>query len=504
MNAVIIVLYLVAMLGLGLWATRRAHSQDDYRVAGRSLGMVMYTGTMSAVVIGGSATVGGVALGYRYGISALWMVTAIALGLLLLSLFIAGPMQKVKVYTVNQVLQLRYGKQAVAQISSVVTVLYTMALAINSTSVYATIFAVLFTGLGTINSVLIGGSIVVIYSVFGGMWSITLTDMMQFIFMTVGMFFILLPFSLYHAGGISGLTANLPDVFFSPTGIGFHMIITYLVIFVFGMLIGQDIWQRVFTSASPHVAKWGGVLSSIYVIAYAVVGAVIGMCGRVIIPNLEKEQFGDVFAMLATGYVPDVLGGIVLAAGVAAMMSTASGTLIASATVMRVDIAPAIMKLFTGNQDGLDKHGNQLLVDRLFVAVLGVIVTGLAMFLHDPVMGMVIAYDILVGGLFIPIVGGLFWKRANAAGAAAAMAAGTVAVIAGMVWYGPLENEPIYVGLLASLAAFVVVSLLTKPTPQAVVDAWTHRLAHGVDTNTHHNESVNATVPETEKEAALL
>ena len=475
LNMWVIVIYLVSMLALGLFGARRAKNQDDYRLAGRSLGMGMYVSTMSAVVIGGSATVGGVALGYQYGISGFWMVTAIAIGLLLLSLFIAGPMRRVRVYTVNQVLHLRYGREAVARTSSVVTVLYTMALAINSTSVYATIFAVLFPGLGGVKSVLLGGAIVVLYSVFGGMWSITLTDMMQFIFMTLGMFFILLPFSLYHAGGISGLVSALPDTFFSVSGIGTGMIITYLVIFVFGMLIGQDIWQRMFTSASPEIAKKGGVLSAIYVILYSLAGAVIGMCGRVIIPDVDKDHYGDVFAMLAQGYVPTILGGVVLAAGVAAMMSTASGTLIAAATVMRVDLAPIFVKSMKTNEDD-DGASIAIGNDRIFVFVLGIIATGLAMTLHDPVMGMVIAYDILVGGLFIPIVGALAWKRANGTGAMASMIVGAIAVIVAMFVYGPLANEPIYWGLACSLVAFIVGSLLTKPTDPKLLAIWEKRV----------------------------
>ncbi len=485
MYAVItIIIYLLLMVGLGLWATRRSKNVEDYRLAGRQLGPLMYTGTMSAVVIGGSATVGGVALGYQHGISALWMVTAIAAGLLLLSLFIAGPVRRVKVYTINQVLDLRYGKGTTSKVSSLVTVLYTLTLAINSTSVYATIFVVLFPNMGRGWAVFLGGSVVVLYSVFGGMWSITLTDMMQFIFMTVGMFFILLPFSLYHAGGISGLTAALPDTFFSPTGIGFQMVVTYFVTFTLGMLIGQDIWQRVFTSRTPAVAKWGGTASAIYVTLYAITGAIIGMAGRVIIPNVEEGKYGEVFAMLANGYLPPILGGIVLAAGVAAMMSTASGTLIAAATVTRVDIAPVVKSLLRGGDASVEHPDDGgIKADRIYVLIFGIFVTFMAVFLTDPVMGMVIGYDFLVGGLFIPVLGGLVWKRATGTGAWTAMLAGVVAVTIGMFIFGPLENEPIYVGLAASLIVFVVVSLATPATPHSVWENWQARLA-----SRHHQE----------------
>ena len=90
MNVAIIVAYLVAMVAIGLVAARRARSAEDYRVAGRRLGPVFYTGTMAAVVLGGASTVGGIALGHTYGLSGMGLVVAIAEGNLALSLFFAG------------------------------------------------------------------------------------------------------------------------------------------------------------------------------------------------------------------------------------------------------------------------------------------------------------------------------------------------------------------------------------------------------------------------------
>ncbi|OKL53067.1 hypothetical protein BSZ39_11465 [Bowdeniella nasicola] len=256
------------------------------------------------------------------------------------------------------------------------------------------------------------------------------------------------------------------------------MAITYFVTFTLGMLIGQDIWQRVFTSRTPAIAKWVGTASAIYATLYAIAGAVIGMAGRVVIPDVKDGHYGEVFALLATGYVPSVLGGIVLAAGVAAMMSTASGALIAAATVTRVDIAPVVKSLLRGGKEqakaqlqdlstaeAISEH-DQLAdegginADRIYVLVFGIFVTFMAVFLTDPVMGMVIGYDFLVGGLFVPILGGLIWKRATATDAWTAMIVGTIAVVIGMLTFGALENEPIYIGLGASLVTFVV-SLLT-------------------------------------------
>jgi solute:Na+ symporter, SSS family len=480
MNLLIIVLYLVAMVGIGLWASRRAHDAEDYRVAGRRLGPGFYTGTMAAVVLGGASTVGGVGLGFQYGLSGMWLVVAIATGLAALSLFFAGRIQSLKVFTVSQMLQLRYGEGGGTKASSFVMLAYTVMLSVTSTSAYAAIFSVLFP-IDRTWAILLGGVVVVAYSVLGGMWSITLTDMMQFVFMTAGIFVILLPFSLSAAGGWSGLAERLDASFFTWNGMGTQAIITMFVVYGFGMLIGQDIWQRVFTARSPQVARWGGLTAAAYVGLYGFAGAVIGMAAAVLAPDLASPD--DAFATMAQQYVPVGLGGVVLAAGVAAMMSTASGALIASATVARVDVVPTLKALLrrgpvpAGQDASAADEAAELRTDRLYMLVFGVLITAISIFISDTVTALTIAYDILVGGLLVAILGGLVWKRGTGLGAALSMLVGSVVVLVSMVFFGVLANAPIYLGLVSSAVVYVVVSLLSRPTHHGVLQRWNERLA---------------------------
>lgn len=470
MNIAIIVLYLIAMVAIGLIAARRARSAEDYRVAGRRLGPVFYTGTMAAVVLGGASTVGGIALGHSYGLSGMWLVVAIAVGVLALSLFFAGRIASLKIYTVSEMLALRFGAGIASRVSSIVMLAYTVMLAVTSTSAYASIFTVLFP-MGRTSAILLGSLVVIAYSCLGGMWSITLTDMMQFLFMTIGIFAILLPFSLSAAGGWSGLGERLDTTYFSLDGMGFQSIITMFVIYGFGMLIGQDIWQRVLTARSPQVARWGGVLSAVYIGIFGVAGAVIGMAAAVVLPSLEVPD--DAFARMAVEHVPAGLGGIVLSAGVAAMMSTASGALIAAATVARVDVLP----MLKGAVSSMDGGEEEVSGDRRYMIVLGVAVTIFSVLVPDVVTALTIAYDLLVGGLLVAILGGLTWRRGNAVGAASSMVAGAIAVVIGMLAFGVMANAPIYIGLAVSAVVFVAVSLATRPTDPEVLQVWDERLA---------------------------
>ncbi|MFI6016239.1 sodium:solute symporter [Streptomyces sp. NPDC051287] len=463
----VIVLYLAGMLAMGWWGMRRARSKSDFLVAGRRLGPAMYSGTMAAIVLGGASTIGGVGLGYQYGLSGAWMVFTIGLGLLALSVFFSARIARLKVYTVSEMLDLRYGGRA-GVISGVVMWAYTLMLAVTSTIAYATIFDVLFDMNRTL-AIVIGGTIVVAYSTLGGMWSITLTDMVQFVVKTIGVLLLLLPIAVVKAGGFSEMKAKLPTSYFDPLGIGGETIFTYVLIYTFGMLIGQDIWQRVFTARGDRTAKWGGTVAGTYCLVYALAGAVIGTAAKVMYPKLGSPD--DAFATIVKDELPVGVRGLVLAAALAAVMSTSSGALIACATVANNDIWSRIRgRSRSGDHD--EVRGN-----RAFILIMGVAVIGTAIALNNVVEALTVAYNLLVGGLLVPILGGLLWKRGTVQGALAAVTVGGLAVVGLMAGYGILANEPVYYGLLASLAAYAVVSLATRPTDAAVLATWRERLA---------------------------
>jgi SSS family solute:Na+ symporter len=458
----IIACYIVGMIGIGWVGMRMARTKSDFLVAGRRLGTVMYSGTMSAVVLGGASTIGGVGLGYKFGISGAWLVISIGLGILALSVFFARRVVRLKVYTVSEMVDLRYGGST-SIVSGVVMLAYTLMLAVTSTLAYSTIFAVLF-DLGKVASVLLGGSIVVLYSVLGGMWSITLTDIVQFTVKTIGVLLLLLPIALYSTGGFDSLATRVPPGFFDFGHIGTEKIIAYLLTYTLGLLIGQDIWQRVLTARSDKVATAGGVACGVYCVIYGLAGALIGIAARSLYPHLASPD--DAFSTIVTGQLPVGVRGLVLAAALAALMSTSSGALIACSTVAANDIWA---KLRSGRVAGV--HGN-----RLATLILGVITIVSATLLDSVVDALTVAYNLLVGGLLVTILGALLWKRATKAGALLSMTTGAATVVICMLTFGVDAVEPIYYGLVISFIAYVAGSLLTPAPREEELDGWTRRL----------------------------
>ena len=466
MDLFVIALYMAAMIAIGWFARRRANTESDYLVAGRRLGPLLYAGTMAALVMGGGATLGGIGLGYQHGLSGAWLVFSMASGVALISLVLAPLISRLRVYTVSQMLELRYGGNH-ALISGIVMLAYTLMIAVTSTIAYGAIFSVLF-DIGKVPAILIGSSVVILYSVLGGMWSITLTDFVQFVLKTVSIFFILLPVALLRAGGFKGLAAHLPPEAFSFTTIGGAGIFTYVVLYVPTMVIGQDLWQRVFTARNDRVARWAGLAAAGYCFLYGLAGVLIGMATKVLLPNIPARD--QVYTQVVRHVLPEGLSGLVVAGALAAIMSTSSGALIATATVAKEDILRAPRK------DSADEVRSI----RKLVVIFGVVMAAIACALKDVIAALTIASDILVGGLLVAVIGGMVWKRATAFGALASIICGTVVTLGTMFAIGDIfANLPIYLGLAASLLAFVVCSLAGAATSPAVLREWSVRVTGG-------------------------
>ncbi len=470
LNLIVIAIYMAVMVGIGWYSKRRATNESDFLVAGRRLGPMLYAGTMGALVMGGGATVGGIGLAYQHGISGMWLAFSLGFGVLVVSLTIASLVSRLKVYTVSQMLELRYGK-GTAVISGLVMLGYAFMISVTSTIAYGSIFQVLF-GLDKLPAVLIGGGVVVLYAFLGGMWSITLTDFVQFIIKTVGIFVILLPAAMVAVGGWDGLHAKLPESAFDITEIGWGTIFSYLIIYNLSIVIGQDVWQRIFTARSDQVAKWAGAAAGFYCFFYALAGAVIGMAAKVLLPPDVNRN--TVYGMVVDHVLPPGLSGLVLAAALAAIMSVSSGTLIASATVAKQDIVRGLKQrgLKSEAEQRAESH-DEVRDSRWYILGFGALMIAMAAALNDVVAAITIGSAIVVTGLFVPVIGGMVWRRANLPGTIASIVAGIVVTFGHMAYVQDVYSDnSIFFGMAASFIAYIVGTLATKPTDPAIMAEW--------------------------------
>lgn len=320
-DIIVCIAYFAIVIGVGIFAFRKAKSKEDFLVAGRSLPLPMFTAAMAAVVIGGGCTIGGTTLAYESGIGGIWVGGMYAISIFLLAWLLRTKMSNMRILSTNEGVGIFYGPYARA-VSALIMLIYLFMIAVLNVVSIGTVLSIM-TGLSTTASMIIGGCIIVAYITIGGMWAVAFTDIIQFIVMTIGVILILPILGLIHVGGFSGLEASLPAKSFDLTAIGNSRIVAYIFLLVPGFLVGQDIWQKAFTAKSPQVAKKGTLLASGYIFIYAIATVIIGMCIAAAVPNLENTNLA--FATAATTFCPGGVKGLVLAAALASIMSTANG-----------------------------------------------------------------------------------------------------------------------------------------------------------------------------------
>lgn len=300
-------------------------------------------------------------------------------------------------------------------------------------------------------SMIVGGGIILVYLIMGGMWAVAMTDVIQIIVMTVGVIILIPIFALRDVGGLSGLHAALPATHFSLTDIGLPRIIAYIFTLVPGFLVGQDVWQKAFTAKDKKTASRGTLIASLYIALYGGGVILLGMCLRAAMPDLQDTTM--VFATAAVTFMPSGFRGLLLAAALAAIMSTANGGILGSSTTIyndllkeRVNIPPE--KVVT--------------VNRLLCVAVTAVAVLIALFLQSVLVALDVAYAYLSGCVFVPLVFAFLLKKVSAKAGLVSLAASFVTVTAFFVIDGIAAVTPIIYGMIVSAVTFFITNALDK------------------------------------------
>ena len=285
---VIIALYFVVVIAIGFIAARFAKTQEDYLVAGRRLSFPLFFGCMAALTLGGGSTIGSAQLGYQFGLGGVWLNLSIGFGLIIAGFLVTSKLSRLRALSVNEVVESSYGPTA-RVFSSVLILIYTLTLSVVQVISIGTIINGTI-GLNPMLSMVLGGGIVILYTFVGGMWSVTMTDIVQFVVKTIGILILAPLFCISAAGGWDALIRKVPETYLSMGSMGFDKSFSYIVLYVPGLIIGQDIWQRIFTAKNERVSKRGTIGAGLYSILYAFATVTIGMSVAVLLPHLDDPQ----------------------------------------------------------------------------------------------------------------------------------------------------------------------------------------------------------------------
>ncbi|WP_408595841.1 sodium:solute symporter family protein [Limnohabitans sp.] len=463
----LVMVYLLVTIAIGLMAAKRVQNSADFAIAGRHLPLAMIVTTTFATWFG-SETVLGIPAKFVNG--GLHGVVEDPFGagfcLILVGLFFAGKLYRMTLLTISDYYRERYGRTVEVVCSLIIMVSY-----LGWVSAQVTALGLVFNVLSNeVISVPLGMVIGVVsilaYTLFGGMWSVAITDFIQMIILVVGLS-ILAVFAADQAGGADKVVALAisQDMFkFWPEPNFKDMVFFFAaaITIMFGSIPQQDVFQRVMSANSVKAATHGPVIGGICYILFAFVPMFLVVSAMLIMPEkaaaLIAEDPQKVLPTLVMEHMPFAMQVLFFGALLSAIKSCASATLLAPS----VTFTENIWRQFHPHQS--DKQ--ELRAMRITVLVFSSLVLCYAIAMqgtsiYEMVSG---AYQVPLVGAFVPLVFGLYWPRATTQGAIFAIAFGLL--IWGLFMFTPAGEEfPAQLaGVLASLVGMCGGSL----APQAI------------------------------------
>jgi SSS family solute:Na+ symporter len=405
----IVVVYLLGMHGVAYWASRRIKGNEDFMVAGRRLGPFMLAGTLAATEVGGGSSLGVTEKAYgNWGLSALWYVLAMAVTFVLLSL-VAPKLRGAMVKTVPEFFRARYGPKN-GLVTALIMIFPMVGLTAIQLMASATILSVM-TGLSYWLSAIIVTVLVTEYSILGGLWSVTLTDVVQWLLITVG-------------------TAAVVPFAISAAGIGWPTICALIVMYFTSFAVGQEAVQRFYAARDGRAARRGALLAALFYAGYAFIPALIGIVafsmvqtGTLDATMIEQNGARYVLPTLATHVLPAPMVGLLFAALISATMSSADSDMLAAGSIFANDIYRVYI-----HPDASDAR--VLRVTRWTMAAVGALSLGVALLdWRDMITVLMFSFALRAGGEFIPYIAGHYWRKATGFSSLASIVVGCGVVI---------------------------------------------------------------------------
>ncbi|MDT0443483.1 sodium:solute symporter family protein [Streptomyces johnsoniae] len=460
-----LVLYLLLMVGIGIWFSRskKVATSDDYLFAGRSLPRPVMIGTLLVTWVGSGTIIGGGSFAYSYGpLASIFFLAGTPVGIVVLY-FLARRIRRQTTYTVPELLERRYGV-TVRMIAAVITVL-----------AYTGITAYQFTGGGQIVSLITTlspeqGSIVVavlvgFLAVGGGLKSVAWSDFISALII-VGSLLVALPLVLQvELGGLGQYWQDLPDDRSSlSSGLTPLQLLGYFLPLFLLLLADQNIYQRLGATRNESEARksTGGFFLSSFLVTVPV--ALLGSAAFLLMPDIAPDS--AVLALGSEGYLPAVLGGLLLAGALAFIVTTGSSFLLSGAGNLTYDVTERLFGVQLSDRKRLAVHR---------LSVLGIVTVAYVLGRFFPAVLELQMYSYTVYGVAIapPVLAIFLWKRASKWGAMSAMVLSTVVTIVWEQLDQPYDLNAVLISLPVSLVTLVLVSLAVPDRGTRPADAAT-------------------------------
>ncbi len=460
-------LQIVSLIGLLLYFAillfavlkeKKNENVSDYFFGGRSLPFWALSITFIASWWGAGSALSTADLAFTDGIGAFWyygMPVLFATGLIIV---FSKAIRRVGYYTQGQMMEARYNK-TVSYLTSIFIFVF-MILSAASQMVGVGDFFGSYLGIKYEWAVLLGTSIVLIYSFFGGFRGVVLTDIVQFVLLLISSIVVFIA-AVYFSGGLGNIVeaaaaTNKPDFF--DFGAGFSKYSAYVITFGCSWMIAANVWQRISATKTNLDAKKMTVLSFFAYIPLYLIVVLTGMASIAIFTSIPA---GGVVSGIVTTRLNPYLGALVFVGISAAIMSTMDSLINTGAMTFSMDLLK-----------GEYSDAKKLSISRFATLGISVVALFISLKIRSILQITWIASDLITTGVFIPLIVGFFWKRGNSYGALASMIFAIIYcgynLFISLGFHLPAFWEfqstlQIILGLASSLFLYVTISLITKP-----------------------------------------
>ncbi len=460
-----VALYLLATVAIGFYASTRVHNTRDFASGGRSMGFPIVAAMVFATWFGSEAVLGIPATFLEEGFAGIvedpfgsfWC-------LFIVGAIIARPLYRLNLLTIGDYFKKRYGSQVELIVSLVIVMSYLGWIAAQLIAL-GVVFNVLSDGaISTTQGMLLGTAIVLVYTLFGGMWSVALTDTFQMGIIVIGLIYLTWLIG-DMAGGADVVIAHAADAgkftfmhSFEPKDV--VAFIGAAVTMMLGSIPQQDVYARVMSAKTENIAARASMFGAAFYLTFCMLPIFLTYAASMIDPQMVQRWLAEDSQMILPHLIlertPLFAQIMFFGALLSAIMSTASGTLLAPSVTFTENVLKRFMPVMSDKQF--------LLAMRITIVVCAVATLSFALYSDASIYEMVgNAYKVTLVAAVAPLFAGLFWKRATTQGALFAIAFGLTSWI---YLETTLTNAafwpPQLAGLLFSLAGMLIGSLMPQ------------------------------------------
>ena len=462
--SIVFVVYFGIVFLIGWLSLSRTRDEKDYWIAGGDLGWLVGGATLSATHASAGTFVGTIGVIYTVGWSFAWIVLSIPLAYWFTAAVLAPRFVRTRELTLPAFLERRYASKSVRAVAALV-ILVATCVYVQAQIVAGGLIANVVFGISRESGMVIFTAILLLYTAVGGMLAVVYTDFVQLVVMVMGVA-CALPLAVREVGGWARMfelvEAVKPETFRWET-LPPALIFTMGIAFTLGSVATPEKLVRLYAMRDMKAIRRGLLMAIVVATGLNLMIFVIALTAIVLFPVLPTGDLA--MPMIARAVLPPFLGAILLAAIGSAIMSTVDSLMLVAGSALSHDIYTNVW-----NRDASPSR-------RLWMARGGILLVGvvpLALILSGVGQGELVQFIVLLftalmaASFFVPVLVGVYWRRATKQGALASMIGGSAATMAWKL-YGSPGLDPVLAGLLSAFTLMVVVSLLTPPSPHSAL-----------------------------------